>query len=151
MRSSWSEGGGHSQCQLSLLVRDGGRHARLLSCGGRGVADGQSDGPVAEIGHEVQPSPEGLNVAGDDLEGGDLAMLDLGHPGDAHPHRGRDLFLAQGQLLAGLGELVPAGLGEQSARAGLDFLGETPAACNSRSRSSQSRGVRLGMTSYSSA
>jgi hypothetical protein len=117
VRSSWSEGGGHSQCQLSLLV---------LSCGGRGVADGEPDGPVAEISDEVQPAAEGLDVAGDDLEGGDLAVLDLGHPGDAHPHGGGDLLLAQGQLLAGLGELVPARLGEQLARADLDFLGGDP-------------------------
>jgi hypothetical protein len=46
-----------------------------------GIADGQPDGPVAEIGYEVQPAAEGLNVAGDDLEGGDLAVLDLGYPG----------------------------------------------------------------------
>jgi hypothetical protein len=41
---------------------------RLLSCGGGRVADGQPDGPVAEIGDEVQPSAEGLEVAGDDLQ-----------------------------------------------------------------------------------
>lgn len=28
---------------------------------------------------------EGLDITGDDLEGGDLAVLDLGHPADAHP------------------------------------------------------------------
>lgn len=32
-----------------------------------GVADGQPDGPVAEIGHEVQAASERLDVAGDDL------------------------------------------------------------------------------------
>jgi hypothetical protein len=31
-----------------------------------------------------------------------LAVLYLGHPGDAHPHGGGDLLLAQAQLLAGL-------------------------------------------------
>jgi len=40
-------------CQLSLLVRGGRCQARLLSCGGGGVADGQPDGPVAEICDEV--------------------------------------------------------------------------------------------------
>jgi hypothetical protein len=94
----------------------------LLSCGGSGVADGQADGPAAEIGHEVEPAAEGLDVAGDDLEGGHLAVLDLGHPGDAYAHGGSDLLLAQAQLLAGLGELVPARLGEQLACARLDFL-----------------------------
>src|ERR1039458_9378830 len=77
--------------------------AGLPSCGGRGVADGQPDGPVAEIGHEVQPSAEGLDVAGDDLEGGDLAVLNLRHPGDTHPHDGGDLLLAQAKLLAEIG------------------------------------------------
>ena len=84
--------------------------------GGRGVGDGQPDGPVTEVGHEVQPTTERLDIAGDHLEGGDLAVLDLGYPGDAYAHGGGDLLLAQAQLLAGLGELVPAGLGEQLAR-----------------------------------
>jgi hypothetical protein len=79
-----------------------------------GVADGQPDGPVAEIGDEVQPSPESLDVTGDDLEGGDLAVLDLGYPGNAYSHSSGDLPLAQAQVLAGLGEMVPARLGEQS-------------------------------------
>jgi hypothetical protein len=30
-----------------------------LSCGGCGVTDGQPNGPVAEIGHQVQPPAEG--------------------------------------------------------------------------------------------
>ena len=47
----------------------------LSLCGGRGVADGQPDGLVAEMGHEVQPAAGGLDVVGDDLEGGDLAVL----------------------------------------------------------------------------
>jgi len=47
---------GHNQRRISLLM-PGEAVMRLLSCGGRGVADGQPDGPVAEIGHEVQPSP----------------------------------------------------------------------------------------------
>jgi len=89
--------------------------------GGRGVGDGQPDGPVTEVGHEVQPTTERLDIAGDHLEGGDLAVLDLGYPGDAYAHGGGDLLLAQAQLLAGLGELVPAGLGEQLARTSLNF------------------------------
>jgi len=40
---------------------------------------------------------------------------DLGYAGDADAHGG-DLLLAQAQLLAGLGELVPARLGEQLRR-----------------------------------
>jgi hypothetical protein len=89
-----------------------------------GIADGQPDGPVAEIGYEVQPAAEGLDVAGDDLEGGDLAVLDLGYPGDAHPHGGGDLLLAQ--LLADLGELVSARMAKQPARARLNLLGGDP-------------------------
>jgi hypothetical protein len=55
--------------------------ARLLSYGGWGVGDGQLDGTVAEIDDEVESASEGLDVAGDVLEGGDLAVLDLGYPG----------------------------------------------------------------------
>jgi hypothetical protein len=40
----------------------------LLSCGDWGVAAGQPDCPVAEVGDEVQPAAEGLDVAGDDIE-----------------------------------------------------------------------------------
>ena len=50
---------------------------RLLLCGGRGIADGQPDGSVAEIGHELQPAAEGLDVAGDDLAFTSWAVLDL--------------------------------------------------------------------------
>ena len=67
-------------------------------------------------------------------------MLNLRHPGNAHAHGGSGLLLAQTQLLAGLSELVPARLGEQPARTRLDFLGRDPAAFNSGSRFSQSRG-----------
>ena len=49
---------------------------------------------LAFYGHEVQPAAEGLDAVGDDLEGGDLAVLDLGHPGDAHAPVGGDLLLA---------------------------------------------------------
>jgi hypothetical protein len=79
----------------------------LPSCGGSRVADGQPDGPIAEISYEVQSASEGLNIAGDDLKGGDLAVLDLGYPGDADSRGGGDLLPVQGQLLAGLGELCP--------------------------------------------
>ena len=72
--------------QLSLLVRGGRCQARLRSCGGGGVADGEPGGPVAEICHEVQAAAEGFDIAGDDLKGGDFAVFDLGYPGDAHPH-----------------------------------------------------------------
>ena len=50
----------------------------------------------------VQSAAKGLDIAGDDLEGGDLAVLDLGYPGDAHAHGGGDLLLGQAELLAGL-------------------------------------------------
>lgn len=50
-------------------------------------------------------------------------MLDLGDAGDAHPHGVSDAFLREAQLLAGFGELVPAGLGEQLAYPGLDLGG----------------------------
>jgi hypothetical protein len=69
-----------------------GSAQRLLSSGGY-IADRQPDDPVAEVGYHVQPTAEGLDVAGDDLERDDLAVLDLGHPGDAHAHRCSDLLL----------------------------------------------------------
>ncbi len=50
--------------------------------------------------------------------------------------------MAQAQLLAGLGELAPACLGARPARVRLDLLGGDPGSCSSRSRSSQSRGLR---------
>jgi hypothetical protein len=137
--------------QLTLLVRGARCQARLLSCGGGGVADGQPDGPVAEISDEVQSASEGFDVAGDDLEGGDFAVLDLGYPGDAHAHGGGDLLLAQAQLLAGLGELMPAGLGEQPARARGDFLGGDPGGVQFALQVLPVQGVRLGMAGYSSA
>jgi hypothetical protein len=48
-------------------------------------------------------------------------VLDLGHLGDGHAHGGGGLLLAQAWRLAGLGELVPACLGEQPTRTRLDF------------------------------
>ena len=68
---------GPSQCRVSFPA--GEAVVLLSSCGGRGVADWQPDGPVAEIGHKIQPAAESLDIAGDDLEGGDLAVFDLGH------------------------------------------------------------------------
>ncbi len=68
---------GPSQCRVGFPA--GEAVVLLSSCGGRGVADWQPDGPVAEIGHKIQPAAESLDIAGDDLEGGDLAVFDLGH------------------------------------------------------------------------
>lgn len=78
-------------------------------------------------------------------------MLDLGYPGDAHSHGGGDLLLAQAQLLAGLGELVPARLGEQLARARVDFLGGDPGGMQLALEVLPVQGGRLGMVGYSSA
>jgi hypothetical protein len=77
-------------------------------------------------------------------------VLDLGYPGDAHPHGGGDLLLTQAQLLADLGECPRAWPSNRRAPVSISS-GETPAACSSRSRSSQSRGMRLGMTRCFSA
>jgi len=89
---------------------------------GCGVGDREPDGPVAEVGDEVQAPAESLDRAGDDVEGRDLAVLDLGDPGDAHPKRRGDVLLAAAELLTGLGELVTAVLGEQLARSRRDLL-----------------------------
>ncbi len=41
-------------------------------------------------------------------------MLDLGQAGHAHAHSSRGLLLPEAQVLAGLSELVPAGLSKHS-------------------------------------
>jgi hypothetical protein len=72
---------GHCQARIGLPVS--AQCPLVLSGGGWGVGDGEADGSVAEVGDEVEASAEGFDVAGDDLEGGDVAVLDLGYPGDA--------------------------------------------------------------------
>ena len=58
------------------------------------TGNGERDGPVAEVGYEVQASAEGLDVAGDDLEGGDFAVLDLEDPGDTDSHSSGEVPLS---------------------------------------------------------
>jgi hypothetical protein len=76
-----------------------------------------------EVGDQIQAAAERFDVAGDDLEGGHLAVLDLGDAGDAYPERRGYIFLCHAELLAGLGELVAPVLGEQPVRSCLDLLG----------------------------
>jgi hypothetical protein len=83
-----------------------------------GVADGQPDSPVTEPGDQIQPAAEGLYVAGDDLEAGDLAVLDLGYPGDRHARDGSDLLVARAQLLAVSASWCPRVWGEPPTRLG---------------------------------
>ncbi|MFD0503585.1 hypothetical protein ACFQ0G_12660 [Streptomyces chiangmaiensis] len=45
-------------------------------------------------------------------------MLDLRHTRDTHPHAGRNVLLGQTVLLAGLGELLTADFGQQTASPG---------------------------------
>ena len=104
----------------------------LLSCGGLGVADGQADGPVAEVGDEVQAAAEGLDVAGDDLEGGDLAVLDLGHPGDADAHGGGDLPWPRPSCLRVSASWCPRARASSRRAPASISSGETPPACSSR-------------------
>jgi hypothetical protein len=106
----------------------------LLCGGGGGVADGQPCGAVAEVGDQVEAPSQGFHVPGDDLEGGHLAVLDMGHAGGAYARRGGDVFPREAQLLAGLGELVPAARASSSRAPASISAGETPAACSSRSR-----------------
>lgn len=72
-------------------------------------------------------------------------MFDLRDAGDADAHRGRDVALGEAELLAGLSELVPAGWASSVRAPASISSGETPAACSSRSRVSQSCGVRLAI------
>ena len=61
---------------------------------------GHGEGVVAEAGDQVKPPAECLDVAGDGVDGGDLAALDLRYP------PGRD---AHGPGELGLGEaMAPA-------------------------------------------
>jgi hypothetical protein len=43
-----------------------------------GVGGGHCEGVVGEVGDEVEAPAEGLDVAGDGLDGGQFAALDLG-------------------------------------------------------------------------
>lgn len=73
-------------------------------------------------------------------------MLDLGHPGDADIHRCRDLSPAEAEVLAGLGELMPAGLREQKARPGFDLLGGDAGGMQFLLEDFPVLGIRFGIT-----
>ncbi|MEV2193007.1 hypothetical protein AB0I02_18750 [Streptomyces phaeochromogenes] len=49
---------------------------------------------VTEIGNQVQPAAECLDAACNDAKRGDLAVLNLGHAGNAHPMRAATSFWA---------------------------------------------------------
>jgi hypothetical protein len=56
------------------------------------LRDRQAYGSVAELGDEVEAPAEGFEIARDDFEEDDLAVLDLGGQGDADAHPGGDLL-----------------------------------------------------------
>ncbi|CAL9521908.1 hypothetical protein SUDANB174_03835 [Streptomyces sp. enrichment culture] len=66
--------------------------------------------------HRARPSAaaDRSDVTCDDIESGDLAVLDLGHPSDAHTHTGSHVPLGQRVLLARLSELLATGFRLQS-------------------------------------
>jgi len=139
----------HVRLRPSGQAPGGEAVAWLLSCVGRGVADGQPDGPVAEVGHEVQPAAEGLDIADDDLEGSDLAVLDLDTRATLTSMAAAICFWPRPSCLRVSASWCPR-VWASSWRAPASIsVRKTPAACSSRSRSSQSRGVRLGMAGYS--
>jgi hypothetical protein len=101
---------------------------------------------VAGISHHVEAPAEGFNVARDDLERGRLPVLDLGYLGDAHARRFGGISLRQTELLERLGELTfLASASNLHAPASIS-AGETPAACSSCTRVSQSCGILFGMS-----
>jgi len=77
-------------------------------------------------------------------------MFDLRDSGDADVHGGRDFALSEAELLAGLGELVAAGLREQRPGSGLDLLRRDAGAVQLPLQGFQSCGVRLAIACYSS-
>ena len=95
-RLGFSSSGGMRRPRERWLAR----MTQLSSGGGCGVTDRYPHGPVAEVGDQVQASAERFDVAGDDLEGCNLAVLDLGDAGHAHPERRGQVFLRQAELLA---------------------------------------------------
>src|ERR1700722_2221444 len=66
---------------------------------------------VAEDGGDLDLTADGLDVAGDSLNGGYLAALDLGDAALGYAHLVGDLRLGQAQGLAPLGEPVPVDVG----------------------------------------
>src|SRR5580658_4219952 len=78
-------------------------------------------------------------LAGEDLYGGDLAVVDLGHPGDGHADGGGDLFWPRPGCLRVWVSWRPRAWASVRLAPASICSGETPATCSSRSRSSQSR------------
>jgi hypothetical protein len=58
----------HAKRVRSYLGRICGPRLSLGGGGSRGVADRQTDGPVAEVGYEVESAAECFDIAGDDIE-----------------------------------------------------------------------------------
>src|ERR1017187_467074 len=99
------------------------------------LVTGSRTDPVAEIGHEIQPAAKGLDVAGDDLEGGDLAVARSGIPGrHSRPWRRRSAS-DPGPAACGSGQAGTRAPGQATGAPASISEGETPAACSSRSRS----------------
>jgi hypothetical protein len=63
---------------------------------------------VTEGSDEVEASAECLHIAGDRVDGGEFAALDLGDPSGSDAHGLGELGLSQTVALAFFGELVSA-------------------------------------------
>jgi hypothetical protein len=88
---------------------------------------GHREGMVGEVGDELQVAAECLDVAGDSLDGGQLAALDLGDPAWGDAHGLGELGLGEAALLALLGEPLPALPGHQGFAASFGFFGPADA------------------------
>src|SRR5260370_19424300 len=92
-------------------------------------ASGDPDGPVPDVGNDVDRPAEGFDIGTNRVHLGDLAVLDLKDPGLGHLHGRGHLRLGQARVLAQLGELIATLLRAQllpAALTRLDPLGRIP-------------------------
>ena len=78
----------------------------LLESASGGGFRGHLEEVAADVRHQFQLAAQGDDVAGEGLDGGDLAVLDLGDPARSDAHDLREPGLCEAQALALLGKLA---------------------------------------------
>jgi hypothetical protein len=73
--------------------------------GGFGYRAAEDVEVVTGYGGDLDVAADGLDVAGYDLDGGDLAAFDLGDPAPGHTHAFRVVGLDQAECLAPVTEV----------------------------------------------
>src|SRR5262245_40223535 len=96
--------------------------ATMLTTSG-GFGRGDSESVVYEAGDQVEPSAERFHIAGDGVDRGELAPLDLGDPAGGDAHRLGELGLGQAVTLAFPGEAETGLAGHQLLAAPLSCFG----------------------------